>query len=62
VLVAEVGGELWAALSLDDGHGVADPFRPTGAVVHLLAEHGRALRHPRRAERRSLRRLRAISA
>ena len=27
VLVAEVGGELWAAMSLDDRHAVADPFR-----------------------------------
>ena len=29
VLVAEVGGRLWAAHSLDDGHAVADPFRPS---------------------------------
>src|SRR3954452_20658186 len=28
VLLAEVGDELWAALSLDDGHHVADPRRP----------------------------------
>ena len=37
VLVAEIGGELWAALSLDDHHAVADPFRPTGELVALLS-------------------------
>ena len=44
VLVAEVPGELWAALSLDDGHAVADPFRPTGELVALLVERARGLR------------------
>ena len=29
VLLAEVGDELWAALSLDDGHAIADPLRPS---------------------------------
>lgn len=33
VLVAEVGGEVWAAVSLEDHHAVADPFRPTGERV-----------------------------
>jgi hypothetical protein len=36
VLVAESGGALVAALSLDDGRVVADPFRPTADVVALL--------------------------
>jgi hypothetical protein len=63
VLVAEVGGELWAALSLDDQHAVADPFRPSGELVHLLAERGRGLhRAERREHRRGLRRLRPLSA
>ncbi len=44
VLVAEVGGELWAAISLDDRHAVADPFRPTGELVALLLERARQLR------------------
>jgi hypothetical protein len=44
VLVAEVGGELWAAVSLDDHHAVADPFRPTGELVALLSERARQLR------------------
>ena len=35
-LVAVVGGELRAALSLADGTAVADPFRPTAALVELL--------------------------
>ena len=43
VLVAEVGGELWAAISLDDMHAVADPFRPTGELVALLVARARQL-------------------
>jgi hypothetical protein len=37
VLLAEVEGEPHAALSLDEGTVVADPFRPTAALVSLLA-------------------------
>ena len=48
VLVAEVGGELWAAISLDDHHAVADPFRPTGELVALLVERARQLRRSKR--------------
>jgi hypothetical protein len=47
VLLAEVDGELWAALGLDDGHAIADPFRPSRAAVALLrarAEHVRGER------------------
>jgi hypothetical protein len=36
LLVAEVDGEPWAAVSLADGGAVADPFRPSGALVDLL--------------------------
>ena len=36
VLLAEVGEELWAALSLDDGHAVADPLRPSADAVLIL--------------------------
>ena len=43
VLVAEVGGRLWAAQSLDDQHAVADPFRPSGELSFLLAERARQL-------------------
>jgi hypothetical protein len=44
VLVAEVAGELWAAISLDDSQIVADPFRPTGELQFLLVERARQLR------------------
>jgi hypothetical protein len=54
VLVAEVGGELWAALSLDDGHAVADPFRPTGELVALLTARARQLRRSTRGRREAL--------
>jgi hypothetical protein len=47
VLVAEVGGELWAAISLDDHHAVADPFRPSGELVWLLTERARQVRRAR---------------
>lgn len=36
VLMAEAGGEVLAALSLEDGSAVADPFSPTAALVALL--------------------------
>jgi hypothetical protein len=44
VLLAEVDGELWAALSLTDGAVVADPFRRTTALVELLGARARQLR------------------
>ena len=53
MLVAEVGGELRAALPLDGGRAIADPFRPTAALVAILAERARQLAPtpPRRATR-----------
>jgi hypothetical protein len=54
VLVAEVGGELWAAIEIDTGTAIADPFRPSGDLVELLRLHARG---ERRAERRALGRL-----
>ena len=48
VLVAQVGGELWAALSLADGHAVADPLRPSADAVLVLAERSRQFRRIRR--------------
>jgi hypothetical protein len=35
-LLAEVGGELWAAVEIDSGAAIADPFRPSGELVDLL--------------------------
>ena len=47
ILVADIGGELWAAISVDDRHTVADPFRPTSELVALLDERARQLRRAR---------------
>lgn len=38
LLVAEVGGELQAAVPVAGGSAIADPFRPTRDVVALLSE------------------------
>jgi len=55
LLVAEVDGELGAALSLHDGSVIADPFRPTAQIVELLRVHAAAARTtPRRRRRRGL--------
>jgi hypothetical protein len=43
-LVAEAGGELWAAVSLDDSHLIADPRKPAGELSFRLLERARALR------------------
>ena len=56
-LVAVVGGELQAAVSLTDGTAVADPFRPTAALVELLQVHA-AAEAPAPARRRTRLRLR----
>jgi hypothetical protein len=40
LLVAELGGELVAALAPATGAVIADPFRPTADVVALLQLHG----------------------
>jgi len=55
VLVAEVGGELWAAVSMADFTVVSDPFRPSGELAFLLVERARQMW---RAERRGSRRRR----
>ena len=44
VLVAEVGGELRAAVPVTGGQPVADPFHPTAALTSLLALRARQLR------------------
>jgi hypothetical protein len=44
LLLAEVGGEVWAAVSLTDRReAVADPFRPTAELVLMLRERARRL-------------------
>jgi hypothetical protein len=39
LLVAEVHGELKAAVSLSDGSAIADPFYPSAELVALLRAH-----------------------
>jgi hypothetical protein len=56
LLLAEVDGELHAALTLADGRVIADPFVPTSALVELLRTRRRTSGPVR--DRRSLRRLR----
>ena len=36
MLVAETGGELRAAVEIESGHAIADPFRHTADLVGLL--------------------------
>ena len=43
VLLAEVGEELWAAYSVDNGQHIADPLRPSANAVLILAQRGRQL-------------------
>jgi hypothetical protein len=40
-LVAEVGGELWAAVSVAEKRVIADPFRPSGELGRLLTQRAR---------------------
>jgi hypothetical protein len=57
VLVGEVGGELWAAVSMQDYTVVSDPFRPSGELAFMLVERARQID---RAERQRLRRHRRL--
>jgi hypothetical protein len=54
VLVADVGGETWAALSLDDGHAVSDPFHASAEALWMLTERARQLRSGRRGRMQRL--------
>ena len=45
-LVAEVNGSLRAALPIDGGPAIADPFAESAYVVELLERHARALDAP----------------
>jgi hypothetical protein len=46
-MVAEVGGEISAAVSTDGRTVIADPFRPTADVVTLLRERVAQVEAPR---------------
>jgi hypothetical protein len=56
-LLAEVGGELWAAVELDSGAAIADPFRPSGDLVDLLRLRASLVNGGDRSERSGLARL-----
>lgn len=58
MLVAEVGGELRAALPLGGGPAIADPFRRTTELVAMLVERARQLEAP--AHRPAARRRRLL--
>ena len=57
MLLAEVGGDLRAALPLDGGPALADPFQRTAGLVAILEKRARQLAPappPHRAARRPL--------
>ena len=53
-LVAEVGGELWAAVEIDSGASVSDPFRPSADLVDLLRFRAERMRREGTSRRRGL--------
>jgi hypothetical protein len=63
MLVAEIDGELRAALPLDGGRAIADPFHRTAEIVAMLAQRALQLAPPARHRvfrRRRLPRPRAV--
>jgi len=54
ILLAEVDGVLRAALSLQDGSHIADPFAPSVHLTALLHERARSLRAGRGGAHRRL--------
>ena len=61
LLLAFVGEELWAALSLSSGDVIADPFRPSAQIAQLVAARARQLTVDP-ADRAGLRSRRATAA
>jgi len=62
VLLAEMGNELWAALSVDTGTAIADPFRPSADLVDLLRLRAHDAARPTRGHAGTRRRLLAHAA
>ena len=54
LLVAEADGEIVAALSVESGERIADPFRRTAEAVALLELRAGQVPHERSTGRRSL--------
>ena len=53
-LIAEVGDELWAAVDVDTGSAIADPFRPSADLVDLLRLRVEHMRRQSTGQRRRL--------
>jgi len=49
ILLGELAGELWAAVEVESGATIADPFRPSAAVAELLRQHAATARQEARA-------------
>lgn len=63
VLLAELGGRLRAARSIDSGRAVADPFEPTADLLRMLEARAGAIRAAEQpAAGRAGRRARAVAA
>jgi hypothetical protein len=62
VIVAYTGGAMVAALSLDDGYAIADPFRPTNVAVAQLRMRAEGRRAFERMPSLRERMLRALPA
>jgi hypothetical protein len=54
LLIAEVDGEVRAAIEVDSGRAIADPFRPTAELVDLLRRRAAQIRDARRRPLRIL--------
>jgi hypothetical protein len=62
VIVAQSDGRIDAALSLEDGRAIADPFRPTAGLVEVLRARGVRLQDGAQPGRARLRRLGLVAA
>lgn len=64
VLLAEIGGRLQAARSIESGRTVADPFEPTADLVRMLEARAGAIRAAEQqpAAGKPRRRARAVAA
>ena len=61
-LVAEVDGRMLAALPLNGGRAIADPFAQTAHLLELLSAHAAALETARPEPVRHQRRLAPVAA
>lgn len=61
-LVAEVDGELRAALPMNGSRPIADPFAETAHLLELLRSHAAALETARPRAERARRRLAPVTA